>query len=100
MATIRTFVTDRLVRGQEQYVDALHQVRDIHLATMDVQRAAAAVLVPLTVAALPNREWVLPALDRTLDGAYDVASSVVRRQYDLAERAAEVGSRALGNGSR
>lgn len=100
MRTIFSSITDRFVRGQEQYVDALHQARDIHLATIDVQRAATSVLGTLAVVAMPNRDAVLPTVDRSVDAAYGFAAGVVKRQYELVERVAEAGTRGLSNGSR
>lgn len=100
MGTILSSITDRFVRGQEQYVDALHHVRDIHLATIDVQRAATSVLGTLAVVAMPNRDAVLPTVDRSVDAAYGFAAGVVERQYELVERVAKAGTWGLSNGSR
>jgi hypothetical protein len=100
MATSFSSITAGLVRDQEQYVDALHQLRDVHLATIDVQRAATSVLGMLAVVALPNRGVLLPTLDRSVDAVYSFVAGVVDRQYELAERVAMAAARGLANGSR
>ena len=77
-------MANRLQRANTVLVRGISEAQAINLGTIEVLRNVTSVLVPLSVAALPRNERLVPALDRVVARGYDAASRVVSAQYDLA----------------
>lgn len=77
-------MANRLQRANAVLVRGISEAQAINVGTIEVLRNVTAVLVPLSVSVLPNRQRLVPAIDRVVARGYDTAVRLVEAQYDLA----------------
>lgn len=76
--------TEYLKKANGAVIDGLGQAQDINLGAVEVLRNAASLLVPLSVAVLPQGKQLVPTLDGAVNRAFDVAADMVEAQYSFA----------------
>jgi hypothetical protein len=67
--------------------DGLRQAHDINVATIDVLRNLTSVMVPISVATLPNADKLVPTIDSAVTRGYDALLKAVEAQYEVAFKA-------------
>jgi hypothetical protein len=73
-----------LRRTNAVLADGLTTGKRISVDAIDVMHSLASLLVPVSVAAFPNREQLVPSIDSAVDRGYDVLTRAVEVPYDRA----------------
>jgi hypothetical protein len=63
--------------------EGLQQAKDIKLATIEVLKSLTSVLVPMSVALLPDSEKLVSTIDTAVERSFDTALKVVESQHQL-----------------
>jgi hypothetical protein len=79
--------TEYLKKANDAVADGLGQAQEINLGALKVLHDTAALLVPITVAALPRGARLVPAIDGVVNRAFDAAVDVLDAQYGFALQA-------------